>query len=541
MSPKKSIPTKAELIQLQKIYKTDERIGEYLGGVPAYLVAYWRRKKNVPRHSVPKFSEKEIRDLWERFGDDDRCGLELGISKAAFYNWRRRYNIREKPAFLKLEQLELDFPGLKLKRQLDSLYGKQTAAQKILSRTSTGEKVEVGQTIEIEPDLVVAGADISDLIERFKETNTEYVWNPNKLVIGLTEAEDRRHDQGVNGFQSIREFVRRQNVRFFFDSRDGDPCQIVIERGLAVPGSLALGSNQNTAGYGCLSSMPLQIDSDKIASVWSTGRFETTVPATVKIEISGRRSRGVYTRDVAFSVTSQLANDGAAGRAIEFAGSVVSHMNISERFALANSARDLKALVAMTPYDSVVRRFLTGRAPADQIAILSDKDAVYEGIYKVNIEQLVPQIAGPDSVQQIRPVAELENTPVYQIVIGTCTNGRFDDLRIAAEVLKGRQVHRDCRLIVAPASRQVMLEGLKKGIIRVLVEAGAIVVNPGAGNTYGSPSGIFVKGERTLTTANGAFLADGKADGSEVYLCSPATAAASALNAAITDPARFVK
>src|SRR5512138_1912201 len=180
MTRRRTAPTKTELLQLQKLYKTDEKIGERLGGVPAYLVAYWRRKKNIPKHSLPKFSEVEVRNLWERYGDDEKSGLELGLSKAAFYNWRRRYGIKEKPAFLKLEQLEFNFPGAKLGPTVNALYGKQSVAQKIIARCvpQEREQVEIGETVTIEPDLVVSHYDTAEIVNQFRQSGIEYIWNP---------------------------------------------------------------------------------------------------------------------------------------------------------------------------------------------------------------------------------------------------------------------------------------------------------------------------------------------------------------------------
>ena len=541
MSPRRKIPTKAELIQLQKIYRTDEKIGEYLGGVPAYLVAYWRRKKNVPRHSVPKFSEKEIRDLWERFGDDDKCGLELGISKAAFYNWRRRYGIREKPAFLKLEQLELNFPGLKLTRQVDTLYGKQTSCQKILARVAGEEKVEVGQVVEVEPDLVVTTGKSALAIQKFKQRGVEYVWNPNKIVISLAGCalDEPRGDRAA--YKSIREFSRRQGIKHFYDVRDGFANQVVVEKAHVLPGQLALGSESHSTGFGCLNAAALTIDLDQVVSIWADGKTELSVPPTIRIEINGRRSRGVYTKDVVLSMLRQLSAEDASGKAIEFTGSVISHMNISERYTLTNVAMDMGARAALAPFDSITRRYLTGRTNSDYAPVVSDKDAVYDEMYQINIDQLTPQIFCPGKVNGVKAVAELEGLPAHQIILGTCTNGRLDDLRIAAEILKGKQVHTDCRLVIFPASRVVFLEALKKGLIRVLVEAGAIIMHPGCNTCFGGNAEIFAVGSRTLATADGSFLKGGLALQTETYLCSPATAAASAINAAITDPTRYVK
>ena len=541
MSPRKKIPTKAELIQLQKIYKTDEKIGEYLGGVPAYLVAYWRRKKNVPRHSVPKFSEKEIRDLWERFGDDDKCGLEFGISKAAFYNWRRRYGIKEKPAFLKLEQLEFDFPGVKSRQPIETLYGKQTIAQKIMARVVSREKVEVGETFDVEPDLVVTHDPFGEVIKKFKSQNTEYVFNPNKVVITLAGCTVPGSEDSPVPYKAIREFARRQAVRAFYDIRDGFSNQVVIEKGLVMPGQLISGNERYSPSFGCLNTYADKIDNDLMAALLTSGKVLLEVPSTVRVEINGRRSRGVYTKDIALSVIKQLAGEGLAGKMVEFYGSVVSRMNTNERFTLVNMAMDMKIRGAVIPFDSITRRYLTGRTGSNYLPMISDKNAVYDGLYQINVDQLTPQIICPGSTDNVKTVTELEGLPAEQIIIGTCVNGRFDDLRVAAEILKGKQIHDDCRLVVIPASRSIYLEALKKGIIRVLVEAGAIILNPGCSFCLDPKSDLYNSGKNILATANGGFLNQADDKKSDIYICSPATAAASALNASITDPSRFVK
>ena len=229
MKRRRKIPTKIELQQLQKLYKTDERIGERLGGVPAYLVAYWRRKKNIPKYSLPKFSENEVRMLWERYGDDEKAGLELGISKAAFYNWRRRYGIKEKPAFLKLEQLELNFPGSKQPLHATSLYGKRTVTQKILARAADAERVDVGQRIEIEPDLAMSPTAVAEVVEQFRTRGAEFVWNAGKIALSLDIDPRRNHPDPAGIHRAVREFARRQNIKTFFDLREGSCQQLVLE------------------------------------------------------------------------------------------------------------------------------------------------------------------------------------------------------------------------------------------------------------------------------------------------------------------------
>jgi 3-isopropylmalate/(R)-2-methylmalate dehydratase large subunit len=540
MSARKKIPTKAELIQLQKLYRTDEKIGERLGGVPAYLVAYWRRKKNVPRHSQPKFSEAEVRNLWERYGDDDKCGLELGISKAAFYNWRRRYGIKEKPAFLKLEQLEFPFPGLKTGSRSVSLYGKRTVAQKILANAAGIDRLEVGDTALVEPDLLVSSHSAVEVLRLFKDIGPEFLHNPNKVFLSLgpdnTEASTSPDDRRL-----AREFARRQSVRNAVESFEGIAHQLAVERGLALPGQLALGLDCRTTAFGALGTLATVVAPAEMATAWATGKTRLGVPPTIRIDISGRRSRGVYGRDIAISLISRIKANGAAFKAIEFYGSAVTQMSINERQTLSLLSTAMGAVAAMCPFDSSVRRYLNGRTTAQYQPIVADKDAEYSEIFQINIEQLAPQIVCPNGPDQVRAVAEVENLPVDQVIVGTSANGRFEDLRIASEVLKGRQVHRNCRLYVCPASRSVFIEALKKGLIRILAEAGAVILPPGAEPGAHSPIPPLADGECRLSTGVQPAFGQITSDSTPTYFCSPATAAASAVNGAVTDPSGYVK
>ncbi|MBD3257530.1 hypothetical protein GF377_03780 [candidate division GN15 bacterium] len=536
---RRKIPTKAELLQLQKLYKTDERIGERLGGVPAYLVAYWRRKKNIPKYSLPKFSETEIRNLWERYGDDEKAGLELGISKAAFYNWRRRYGIREKPAFLKLEQLELNFPGSKQPAHAMSLYGKRTVAQKILARAAGKERAEVGEEVAIEPDLLVSAGNAAEVIGEFKRRSGEFVFNPARIALLL--GEDRSSDNGgqATAQKAVREFAKRQGIKACYDLRDGTCHQVIVEKGLVLPGQAVLGTANTATGFGCMSAAAGTVSASVMADIWTAGRHTVTIPDTVRITLNGRRYRSVHAVDVALSLFNQLAADALKGKAVEFAGSVISQMSIGERFALSALTSYTGASFVSCTYDATARRYLTGRTVTRYQPILPDKDAEYKELYQITIDQLIPQVALDANAAQVRPVAELADTAVQQVVLGACTAGRFEDLRVASDILKGKQVHEDCRLLIIPGSRTVYLEALKKGLIRVFVEAGAVVLNPGCGTGILTQEALLAPGERCLTTTplpSSAKPSGGKA---EVYLCSPATAAASALNGTITDPTHY--
>lgn len=535
------MPTKTELLQLQKLYKTDEKIGERLGGVPAYLVAYWRRKKNIPKYSLPKFSENEIRNLWERYGDDEKCGLELGISKAAFYNWRRRYGIREKPAFLKLEQLEFNFPGSRPSIHTATLYGKQTVAQKVFARASGEEKVEVGQTVEVEPDVVVVNGDVARVVSRFRQAGVEYVWNSGKIVLAPDEFSIDGDCSDCADMASVREFVKRQGIRAMYDLREGGVNQVAVERGHLVPGTLALSTDSEAVSFGSLGSLSRPVDVDCLAEMWARGRISLTVPPTVYAAVSGRRGRGVFARDIALFLVKKLAESGAHDSTIELAGSVVSQMSISERFTLAGCNSALDAAGALCPYDATIRRYLTGRTMVNYKPILPDKDAEYQQMFQLSIDQLLPQLApGPDP-KDIRPVQESEGVTISRVVLGYCCNGRFDDLRIAAEILKGNRVHADCQLFILPASRSVYLEALKKGLVRIFVESGAVVLPPGSEPYIKAVISGLAEGEKVLSTGGWDSAPDALIERGDYFMCSPATAAASALSASITDPSRFVR
>lgn len=541
MARRRKIPTKTELLQLQKLYKTDEKIGERLGGVPAYLVAYWRRKKNVPKYSLPKFSEQEIRNLWERFGDDEKAGLELGISKAAFYNWRRRYGLREKPAFLKLEQLELNFPGSKLGPHASQLYGNRSVAQKIIARAGGIEKVAVGETIEVEPNIVSLHGSIADVVRKFREHNVEYIANPNRTVITLGGTTESQAGPDDIGMKAIWEFVRRQGVKTVYDLREGTCQQVILEKGHIVPGQFAATYGSGAHAYGSLGALSFSFDAQATANLWATGRLSVEVPATVRITVSGRRYRGIYAKDIVLAILEKLGQNGARNRVIEFAGSVVSQMSISDRFTLTDIASEMGARAALCPYDATTRRYLTGRAQTRSTPLLPDKDAEYHEQYQVNIDQLVPMLYRPGENSEVRPVTELEGSAVHQCILGCCASGRFDELRVAADILKGKQVHPDCRMFVVPGSRTTYLEALKKGLIRVFVEAGAIVLSPGSCACESIPQMRLDEGERCLASTNSHIKNHLGTGDPDLYLCSPATVAAAALNGEITEATRFLK
>lgn len=539
--PRTKIPTKAELVQLQRLYKTDEKIAERLGGVTAHLVAYWRRKKNVPRNTFPKFSEREVRDLWERFGDDYRCGLEIGISKAAFYNWRRKYHILEKPAFLKLEQLELNLDDSSRATIRRTNYGRQTISQKILAEKADKGKVEPGETVAIEPDLAICDDNSSAVIKQFRELGGNFVWNPGRVIIVLNETGAGATPEKAADYFAVREFARRQNIKHFYDTREGTCHQIILERGQVLPGQFAAGSEQFTVAHGAIGSVAFNIGISNMAGLWAKGKVSLSIPRTVKVVLNGKAPDGIMAQDIALWFVANGKNGTWNGKAVEFYGSTVPMLSMSDRFTLAHQSATLGVHTAIFPFDSATRRFLQGRTKMPYRPALADKDAVYADELQLTVTTLTPQIARVFGSGKVSPVEELVGTSVQQIILGSCVNGQFEDLKLAADIIKGKKIHPDVRFYVLPASRSVYLEALKKGLIRAFIEAGAIVMHPGALHTPIDNLGFITGGERCLVSSYLTATPKVEANSGELLVASPATCAASALKGEIVNPASVVK
>lgn len=537
--PPRKIPTKVELLRLQKLYRTDKKIADVLGnGVTEHLVGYWRRKKGIPRYSFPKFSEKDISEVWDRFGDDYRAGMELGISKAAFYNWRRRYKITKKPEALKLEQLSLELHTPDEKHRRKPGTGHQTIAQKILAVHCERNDVPVGETVGIEPDVVLMPSDGGAVIRQFLDSGTTYVWNPNRIIVPLDgTVVDSRCDP-ADAYKTIRDFSRRQQIRHFFDIGQGCPPQVVIEKGLVLPGQLGLGADSRATVLGSIGALSCVIDSGSLSVVLADGSARLTVPETVRVIISGKPPRGVFTRDVSHYVAARLLKDNAAeNRVVEFYGAGVERMAVSERITLCHAACGAGAIASLCPFDSTTRRYINPRARRSFTPAMADRNADYATEYTFEVNKMKPIAADYRDIREPIPVEQMDGVPIQQVYIGGIANGRFDDLKIAADILKGKRANPDVRLFIHPVSRPVYLEALKKGLLRVFIEAGAVVFNPGgpAAIRHLAPIAAEEKGLTTLFE----FSAE-NAPG-DMYQVSPATAAASALTGQITDPAGYVK
>jgi len=540
------IPRKEELLGLQAQYRTDKRIGEALGGVPEYLVAYWRRKKGIGRYSFAKYSKEQIKDLWERYGNDKKAGLELGISKSGFYKWRKKYNLLEKPKVLKFQQLELT-----LARQADiskstSILikqgaGKLTIACKLLAKKAEFAQVQVGEIVNVEPDLAMSHDNAGLVIKQFKQIGQSRVWNPDGIVIPLDHRAPAESEKTATAHKSIRKFVKEQKIKKFYDIKEGICHQVVIEKAHILPGELAVGTDSHTTSYGCLGALSTGIGATEMAAVWATGKIWLKVPESIRIIIQRQMPRGVYAKDVILYIIGQLSVQGASYKSVEYYGDTVAKMSVSERFVLCNLSMEMGAKFAVVPFDKVTRKYLSGITSRRYEPIFSDREAIFGKEYEFEVSGLEPQIACPHNVDNVKPISEVKGIKVDQVVLGSCTNGRLDDLGVAAKILKGKKVHPEIRMLVLPATRTIYSQAMKKGYLKTFLDSGAVILNPGCGPCLGAHQGILAAGERCLATTNRNFKGRMGSPESEVYLASPAVAAATAIKGEIADPRDFLK
>lgn len=413
-----------------------------------------------------------------------------------------------------------------------------TFAEKILSKKSGSSRVKPGDVVIVEPDRALSHDNASAIIRLFKSIGVERVWDPEKIVIVLDHAVPAPTDKHALNHKEIRGFVEEQGIKHFYDvSSQGGVChQVFCEEGFALPGSLIVGSDSHTCTYGAFGAFATGIGRSEMAGVWALGQIWFRVPESIKIEILGDFPKGVYAKDLILKIIGDLGSDGADYKSVEFTGDGVRKMSISERMTLCNMVIEMGAKNGFIEPDEKTLLYLEKVAKGSYEVIRPDEDASYERTFRFNLSELEPMVAKPHNVDNVSPVREVEGVKIDQALIGTCTNGRLDDLRIAASILKGKRVAKGVRLIVIPASWRVYKEALSEGIINILLESGAVIAPPGCGPCMGNHLGILAPGEVCISTANRNFKGRMGNPDSEIYLASPATVAISALRGRITDP-----
>jgi 3-isopropylmalate/(R)-2-methylmalate dehydratase large subunit len=422
-----------------------------------------------------------------------------------------------------------------------------TYVQKLLARACGKAEVAVGDVLEPPVHLAMSHENAALVINQFNEifsgTGREpRVWDPERIAIIFDHRVPAESSKTASNQKKIREFIAKQGIRKFHDIRGdvGGIChQILPENGYVRPGQVLVGTDSHTTTHGALGSFAFGIGATEMAAVWALGSIlNVEVPGTIKVVVNGGFAEGVYAKDLILHLIGRLTAEGANFKVIEFHGEAVRSLPTSGRLVLCNMTVEAGATAGVVPPDPETQRYLREEAGVADAPDLfgPDPDAVYDQLVELDAARLEPQIACPHTVDNVKGISEVAGKKVQQIVVGSCTNGRLDDLEVAARILKGKRVADGTRLLVFPASWRIYSEALQRGYLRDLVAAGAVVMNPGCGPCLGVHQGALGDGETALATTNRNFKGRMGNPNAEVYLCSTAVAAASALTGVISDP-----
>lgn len=410
-----------------------------------------------------------------------------------------------------------------------------TFAEKVLAQKAGLDAVTPGQIVEVAPDLGMSHDNTAAIAKTFRGIGVKKVTNPDRFVVILDHVVPAAGVEHAQNHRDARMFAREQGMKLF-DVGRGVCHQVVVEEGLAKPGDLILGSDSHTTTYGAVGAFAAGIGRTEMAALWATGRLWLKVPASLKIVLEGELPPRVTAKDVTLHIIGRLGADGGLYKSVEFCGSGVENMTVADRLVLANMAAEMGAKNGYVTPDAVTLSYLSARVTEEITPVYPDPDAQYESVHTYALGELVPQVARPSQVDNVVPVGDVAGTRVDQVLLGTCTNGRLEDLELAAEVMAGRPLAEGVRMLVLPASREVWVEASEKGLLGAFAAAGALILNPGCGPCLGAHQGVLAPGEVCLSTANRNFKGRMGSKEAEVYLGSPATIAAAAVTGVITDP-----
>jgi 3-isopropylmalate/(R)-2-methylmalate dehydratase large subunit len=422
-----------------------------------------------------------------------------------------------------------------------------TMVEKILARATGQASVKAGDVVEPRVDLAMSHENgalvINQFLEVYKETGLEpTVWDPSRIAIIFDHRVPAESSKTASNQKNIRDFIAKQGITKFHDIRgdEGGIChQILPENGYVRPGCVVVGTDSHTTSHGALGAFSFGIGATEMASVWTLGAvLNVEVPGTIKVVVKGKFRKHVSPKDLILFLIGKLSAEGANFKVIEFHGPTIRAMSTSGRLTICNMTVEAGATSGIVPPDEETERYLREEAKIkDALELIApDADAHYDQVIEIDAAKLEPQIACPHTVDNVKPIAAVAGQKVDQIVIGSCTNGRLDDIETAAKILKGKKVARSVRMLVFPASNRIYRESLKKGYIAALMEAGAVVMNSGCGPCLGVHQGAMADNDVALATTNRNFKGRMGNPKGDVYLCSAAVAAASALTGVITDP-----
>jgi 3-isopropylmalate/(R)-2-methylmalate dehydratase large subunit len=412
-----------------------------------------------------------------------------------------------------------------------------TISEKILANASGIEEAKAGEIVKSKIDLVMINDATGVLaIQAMKDLGKSKVWDPEKIVIINDHFSPACTIQSAKIHKELRTFVKEQNIRHFYDVGEGVCHQLVPEKGHIKPGTVVVGADSHTCTYGAFGCFATGVGSTDAGVALAFGKNWFKVPESIKIEISGRLMEKTTPKDVILMIAKKIGVSGATYKSLEFSGETMNAMSVSGRMTLCNMAIEMGAKAGVVEPDEKTCAWLKSRTCGVYQPVLSDEDAKYKKIMKLHVDDLEPQVACPHNVDNVKPVSDLKDVKVNQVFVGSCTNGRLEDLEQVHSLIKGKKVNKDVRMIVVPASKTIYKDALRKGIINDFIDSGVIISNPSCAACFGGSIGILAPGEIGLSTSNRNFKGRQGSLDSEVYLCSPYVAAASALTGKISDP-----
>lgn len=413
-----------------------------------------------------------------------------------------------------------------------------TMTQKILAAHAGLDYVEAGQLITAKLDLVL-GNDVTTpvAVKAFKTMDAKKVFDKNKIAIVPDHFTPNKDIKSAEHCKMIREFAKDKEIKNYFEIGEmGIEHALIPEKGLAVPGDVIIGADSHTCTYGALGVFSTGVGSTDMAVGMATGKAWFKVPEAIKFVLKGKFSKWVSGKDLILHIIGMIGVDGALYKSMEFTGEGVASLSIDDRFTVANMAIEAGAKNGIFPVDEVTEEYMKGRTDRELKKFEADEDAEYSQVIEIDLSTIKPTVAFPHLPENTKTVAEAGEVEIDQVVIGSCTNGRMSDLRTAAAILKGKKVKKGVRLIVFPGTQNIYLEAMEEGLVRTFIEAGGVVSTPTCGPCLGGHMGILAEGEKAISTTNRNFVGRMGHPKSEVYLASPAVAAASAIVGKIVSP-----
>lgn len=413
-----------------------------------------------------------------------------------------------------------------------------TFVEKALARAAGISETRAGEVLDVKPDVMFSHDNTAYIRHIFLETGATQIRHPEKVAITLDHAVPAPTTRHAQNHSEIRRWVQEQGISNFFEVGRGICHQVFSEEAIVLPGEVILGSDSHSTHFGWLGAFGMGVGRTEMAALWATGELWLRVPEAVRITLSGELQAGVTAKDISLKIIGTWGSSGAAYRSVEFAGDTINTLSIDDRAVLPNMMAEFGAMNGYLPPDRAIFDYLEANRTRDYTALYPDDDAVYSDDWAVDVSELVPQIAQPHSPDNVVDLTDVTGRPVQQAFIGTCTNGRYEDIAAAATVLQGQKVR--IPTVVIPASSQALQRAVDNGHISTLLSAGATIATPGCGPCMGNHMGVPAPNETSITTMNRNFKGRMGTPDAEIYLANPYVVAASAITGKLTDPREFI-